>query len=270
MGDGARHLAEAWLDQMFEPCAVYRLVREHGVVVDFERTFLNGAGRVAVLHAGGDERVTSMLEEAPGLIEVGLFEQYVRVAETGVPWTGMSQVYADDKRSMVLDLQAWRVPEGIAITWRDVTERERLAEELRLSEQRFRATVDQLRDAVSVLEAVHVDGQVVDLRWVYANAGQAGMLGRAADQLVGRTVLEVFPGPRSAALVATCAAVLEDGETRQGPTVWIDDVQVDGQPRRRAFDIRFSPVDVGCVVVGRDVTELQRLRSGPGEAEPAG
>ena len=265
-------MPELWLDQMFEPCGVYRTVREHGVVVDFERVFLNSAGRVLLLTLNGDESVTSMLEEAPNVVEQGLFEHYVRVAETGVPWTGLSQAYQDDRRSVVLDLQAWRVPDGIAVTYRDVTERERLAHELRASEQRFRAIFEQLPEAISVMQAVEEDGEVVDFRWLYVNALQAEMLGFPAERFLGRRVRDVLPGERSAGFVESCVEVMRSGEVWRRPTVWYDDVQLGGAPRRRAFDVTVSPVDDGCVIVSRDVTDLRppEESGSPTEAQPPG
>ena len=267
-------VAAQWLDRMFEPCGVYRVVREHGVVVDFERTFLNGAGRVLLLTLAGDESVTSMVEEAPNVVEQGLFEQYVRVAETGIPWTGLSQPYSDDRRSVVLDVQVWRVPDGIAITYRDVTERERLAHELAVSEQRFRAIFENLPEAISVMQAVEEDGEVVDFRWLYVNELQAAMLGFPAERFLGHRVRDLLPGERSAAFVQSCVEVMRSGEPWRRPTVWYDDIQLGGSPRRRAFDVTVSPVEDGCVIVSRDVTDLrppeeQDPGSGP-EPEPAG
>ena len=270
---GARHLAEAWLDLMFEPCSVYRVGREHGGVVDFERTFLNSAGRTMLLMMGGDESVTSMLAEVPNVREQGLFDEYVKVAETGVPWTSLSQPYGDERWSVLIDLQVWRVPEGIALTYRDVTEQQALTQELRRSEERFRAIFDQLPEAISVMEAITDGDRVVDFRWEYVNALQAEMLGHPAERFVGHTLTEILPGAASEQFVQECAAVMETGEVWRRPEVWFDDIHLGGRPRRRAFDVRVSPVAGGVTVVSHDVTDLL-ARGGSGdsgpEAEPAG
>ena len=267
-------MPESWLDLMFEPCGVYRVVREHGVIVDFERTFLNGAGRVLLLTLGGDESVTSMLQEAPNVVELGLFEHYVRVAETGIPWTGLSQSYADDKRTIVVDIQAWRVPDGIAITYRDVTDRERLSHELRESEELFRTMVDNLPDAVSVMQAVREDDTIVDFVWTYANADGAQVLGYPVERLLGSRILDLFPEQRGIGLIERYAQVVETGEDWRQPTVWIDDTWGDGVRRRRAFDVHIAKVGDGFVVVYREVTAvregLEELdRVGGGVPNPA-
>jgi PAS domain-containing protein len=251
-------MAEQWLDQMFEPCAVYRTVREDGRIVDFERVFLNAAGRAVLLDLGGDAQGTSMVTEAPNVVEQGLFARYVEVAETGIPWSGLSQPYSDDLRSIVLDIQAWRVPDGIAITYRDVTERERLAQQLQQSEQRLREIVDRLPDAVSVFESVREDGEIVDFRWVYANADNAAMTGYPVERLVGSRLLDVFPEQERAGMFDVYVEVVESGVDWREPTVWYEDVWGDGTCRRRAFDVRASKVGDGFVVVSRDVTQLAR------------
>jgi PAS domain-containing protein len=248
---------QSWLDQMFEPCGVYHPVREHGVIVDFERVYLNAAGRVLLLTLSGDASITSMLEEAPNVVESGLFEKYVGVAESGIPWTGLSQPYADDKRSIVLDLQVWRVPEGIAITYRDVSERERLTHELTRSEELFRTMVDHLPDAVSVLRAVREGGDIVDFEWIYANADGAALLGHPVERLLGSRVLDLFPEQRGIGLIERYAQVVETGEDWRQPTVWIEDTWGDGTHRRRAFDIHIAKVGDGFVVVYREVTAVR-------------
>lgn len=267
-------MPHAWLDQMFEPCGIYRPVREHGVVVDFERTYLNAAGRVMLLTLAGDESQTSMRAEAPNVVESGLFEKYVAVAESGIPWTGLSQPYADDKRTVVLDLQAWRVPEGIAITYRDVSERVRLTHELTESEELFRTMVDNLPDAVSVLRAVREHGEIVDFVWTYANADGAALLGHPVERLLGSRVLDLFPEQRGIGLIERYAQVVETGEDWRQPTVWIEDTWGDGVRRRRAFDVHIAKVGDGFVVVYRDVTGVREAlealdRAGGDAQDPA-
>lgn len=251
-------MPEHWLDQMFDPCGVYEAVWEHGEIVDFERTFLNASGRVALQLQGGDERVTSMRRSAPNLVESGLFARYVEVARTGIPWTGISQTYADVIRTGVYDIQAWRVEGGIAVTWRDVSDQIALQAELAASEQRFRATIEQLPDAVSVFESVRdTGGDIVDFRWTYANTYNAEMTGFTVDDLVGSRLLEVFPEQGPAGMLDVYRSVVETGESWEQPTVWYEDTWGDGTRRRRAFDVRASKVGDGFVVVSRDVTELR-------------
>ncbi len=251
-------MPEPWLDRMFEPCGVYRAVREDGVIVDFERVFLNAAGRRALQAMNGDESVTRMRAAAPNVVEQGLFAHYVHVAETGEPWTGVCQTYEDELRSVVLDIQAWQVPDGIAITYRDVTERERLGEQLRESEERYRATFDLFPEAVSVLRSVRDEhGRIVDFGFVYTNAANAELTGYSVEHMMGTTLLALFPEQGPTGIIDRYAAVVETGETWHQPTLWYEDEWGDGTRRRRAFDLSASKVGDGFVIVSRDVTDLR-------------
>ena len=264
----------ALLDQMLDGCAVYVPVRgggrPDGPVVDFERTHLNPAGIRLLAGRGIDVRVRSMVEANPGIERHPIFGRYVEVVERQQPWSGRDVAYRDDRVSGIYDVQAWPVGPGFAVTWREVTDRERVLDALRESEQRFRATVDQLPDAVSVFESVRDEsGAVVDFRWVYCNAYNAEMTGYTVEDLVGRRLLEVFPEQGPAGMIDVYAEVVATGESWQQPTVWYEDHWGDGTRRRRAFDVRASKVGDGFVVVSRDVTELRTTASSLEESSQA-
>ena len=149
--------------------------------------------------------------------------------------------------------------EGFAVTWREVADRERVLETLRLSEQRFRATVDQLPDAVSVFESVRDrNGQIADFRWVYCNGYNAEMTGYPVERLLGSRLLDVFPEQGPAGMIEIYSRVVSTGVSWEQPTVWYEDTWGDGSRRRRAFDVRASKVGDGFVVVSRDVTDVRR------------
>jgi len=250
------------LDQMLDGCAVYSPVRAgggtDGRIVDFERTHLNPAGLRLLAARGVDARQRSMVTANPGIEHHPLFGHYVDVVEQRRPWSGRDVPFRAGNVSGIYDLQAWPVGTGFAVTWREVTDQERVLEALRASEQRFRATVDQLPDAVSVFESVRgQDGSISDFRWIYCNAYNAEMTGYTVADLVGQTLLEVFPEQGPAGMVDVYTTVVESGESWQQPTVWYEDTWGDGSRRRRAFDVRASKVGDGFVVVSRDVTELR-------------
>lgn len=244
-----------WLEQMLDACAVYAPVREHGVIVDFEETYLNAAGRVARMLSARDATESSLVSMAPMLRESGLFDHYVAVAETGIPWSGKAHLYQDHLGVGLYDIQAWRVDEGIALTWRDVTDTERLAARLRESEERFRTTIHQLPDAISAFAAVRDEqGGIVDFRWLYVNPAGVELTGFAESDLVGRTLLEMFPEAARSGMVEHYAAVVATGTTWVEDTMWHTHRTGPDGPLRRALRMRASKVGDGVVVVSRDVT----------------
>lgn len=249
----------ALLDRMLDGCALYTPVREGGRIVDFDRLHLNPAGIRRMASQGIDVRITRLREALPGIERQGLFRRYVDVVETQRPWSGEDVTYRDGRVSGIYDIQAWPVGEGFAVTWREITDRERVLEALRLSEHRFRATVDQLPDAVSVFESVRDrNGRIADFRWVYCNSYNAEMTGYPVERLLGSRLLEVFPEQGPAGMIDIYAQVVNTGVSWEQPTVWYEDTWGDGSRRRRAFDVRASKVGDGFVVVSRDVTEMRQ------------
>ena len=125
--------------------------------------------------------------------------------------------------------------------------------ELRASEERFRTSVEHLHEALSVFSAVRDDnGQIVDLRWEFANSAQSLLTG---TRLVGRTLMEVLPNHGPSGTLATYRNVIETGEPYVEPSLWLGNEWGDGRRHRRAFDVRATKFGDGLVVVTREVTE---------------
>ncbi|MDB4951469.1 MAG: hypothetical protein JWM27_4118 [Gemmatimonadetes bacterium] len=87
---------------------------------------------------------------------------------------------------------------------------------LRESEARFRVLHETSPDGFTISRAVR-DGQgrVADFEWVYANPAAERMLGRGPGELLGRRMLQAFPGLRGTELFGSLVAVVEGGEPFQ-------------------------------------------------------
>ena len=248
------------LERMLDGFAVFEAVRCEGEVVDFTLRYINPAGAHAYQRTVDSLIGARLLELVPAGARDGALDRGREIVATDDPLSAPD----DGQAPMgVADGRAWKMGDGFALTWRDENERDASAAALRLSEERFHATVDGLADAVSVFEAVRDDaGRIVDFRWTYANANNAVMTGFHAEQLMGRRLLEIFPQQRPAGMVDRYRQVLESGVSSEQPAVWYEDWWEDGTPRRRAFDVRASKVGDGLVVVTRDVTDLRNAAGG--------
>ena len=141
----------------------------------------------------------------------------------------------------------------------DISERERAAEALRRTEERFGAAVDRLLDPLIVMHAIRDDGgTVVDFEVDYSNHAAATEYELTQDEVIGRRLRELEPEAFDSGLMASYVTAVATGE----PIV-IDDLQ---QPIRRAgttyegvFEIRASRFGDGLVVSWREITERQRL-----------
>ncbi len=186
------------LETLLDPFVIMRAIRApDGGVVDFVYDYANGAACASNRLAREDLVGHRLLEILPEHGPSGLLEAYARVVDTGQPLVLDDLAYTDawggETMARVFDVRANRVGDGLAYTWRDVTERRRAerrrAEEL---EQRVRERTSELEAArehafavagfsTSALEATS-RGQVGDL----ALEAVATMHGAIAGMLIIR------------------------------------------------------------------------------------
>lgn len=197
------------VDAFIDPHMLLRALRDSdGALVDFDIAELNDA---VCRHTGlPRERMLGarLLEQLPRLRGTQLFEHFRRALETGEP------VILDDARyphgvmeaDRLFDMRVVKVDDSdlISFTWRDVTERHRLMEELRVSEEANRLIVQNVTDVV-----VHVRaGEILAVSPSLTEA-----LGWRVDEWVGHDVDAFVPAGDMPALIAARHRI-EAGETR--------------------------------------------------------
>jgi PAS domain S-box-containing protein len=172
---------------LIDPFVLLRPVREpDGVIVDFVYEYAN----LAACDANGlvpEELVgTFMLGRVTQLAPLGLFDAYVQVIETNCALS--LDAFAQPTRrgaepdQRYFDLRALRTGDVLVLTWRDMTERDRVdAEHVRLA-----TIIGWSADAIMSLDA--------DLRIVTWNRGAEEVYGYAADEILGRSSDVLIPG----------------------------------------------------------------------------
>ncbi|MEI6224420.1 MAG: PAS domain S-box protein, partial [Deltaproteobacteria bacterium] len=134
---------------------------------------------------------------------------------------------------------------------RDATGRVEFERRLAANENLLRAIADSSPDAIFAKDLAG--------RWTFANTAVLRMMGKPADQVIGRTDVEIQPDPRAAGqLMANDRLVLE----REGPISFAETVvTADGV---RSFLTAKAPLRdpegkvVGVVGTAKDVTDLER------------
>jgi signal transduction histidine kinase/CheY-like chemotaxis protein len=139
-------------------------------------------------------------------------------------------------------------------------------QQLAQSEDRFRASMDNMIDCVGIYSAVHEEsGQISDFQIDYLNlAALTDTLLTSAD--VGKKLCDVFPSVRDTDLFAKYVRVVETGM----PLIKEDLIYKDvfgGQLLTRTYDLRVSKLHDGFICTWRDVTERKQIELTKIEAE---
>ena len=144
--------------------------------------------------------------------------------------------------------------EGIVVSSREVTERTRVERAMRQSEQRLRAAVDAQLDPFAIYSAVRDRaGRVVDLRTEFINRAACDFSQIAAEDQLGRGLLELFPELASNPILELYREVIETGESFAHDGLELSAV-FGGVAAPRHYDVRIVPDGDGLLVSCRDVT----------------
>jgi len=144
----------------------------------------------------------------------------------------------------------------------DITDRKRVQQVLADSEERYRLLFDHMLSGIALHEVIlDAAGKPVDYRFLSVNSAFEKLTGLRADEILGRTVLEVMPGIEPS-WIARYGQVATTGE----PTRF----EGFAQTLNRYFDVRaYCPRRGQFVVVFHDITEqkLAQQRADQRQAE---
>lgn len=155
-----------------------------------------------------------------------------------------------------LDIRLFPSGDGLAAFLLDIDERKRSQLALQDSEARYRTTLDSMMEG----------GQIIsrDWRYLYVNEAvcQHGRL--TADQLLGRTMMEVFPGIDKSDMFQALRRCMKDQTSEQMEHEF---VYSDGTSA--VFQLYIQPVPEGIFILSLDVTARKRWEEGLRELNAA-
>ena len=132
-----------------------------------------------------------------------------------------------------------------------ISERVRLTREVEESARRFRQFIDSARDFISMKD--------LEGRYVTVNVATAELFGMEKDDLIGKTVEELYPGKIAAWIAQHDREVIEKG----APINYEEVLNQDGRELNLStvrFPLRgYDGETVGVCTISRDVTEERRL-----------
>jgi diguanylate cyclase (GGDEF)-like protein len=120
------------IESLLDGFAIFSSVRDPaGRIVDFRYEYINDVGCKLNQRPPGEQIGRTILDLLPGQKEAGLIDEYARVVETGEPLIKEDNFYEDingegKKLARVIDFRAVKLGDGIALVWRDVTERRKM------------------------------------------------------------------------------------------------------------------------------------------------
>ena len=135
---------------------------------------------------------------------------------------------------------------GVTIILENITERKRMEEELRQSEQRFRQLLESITDGVHVLDR--------EWRHVVVNDAGARFVQMSKERLLGNKLTDLFPGVEKTPFFKTFKRVME---TRKSDTVTSEYVFENG--RKGWYEVYVYPVQEGIMAITTNVTERKKV-----------
>jgi signal transduction histidine kinase len=142
----AHDMLDGVLKSAVSGIVVLKAIRDaHGRITNFTIRLLNPAGEKIIGKGLQQLQGTTVLDNWPGHAQAGLFDLYVRVADTGIPGE-MELHYASEGFDMWLSVSVVKVgDDGVAITFTDTTERQLTAARIASQLEALRQA-DQMKD----------------------------------------------------------------------------------------------------------------------------
>ncbi len=140
-----------WLsvETLLDAFCILSAVRDkQGKISDFRFEYINDAGCRVDRYTRKEHTEKPLLHLFPALKKSGLFKHFVAVVETGEPLILDGYVFENTfagggQPAKAIDFRCARLGDGLAVSYRDVTERQKMEEELRRSRDGLEVCVQE-------------------------------------------------------------------------------------------------------------------------------
>ncbi|MGL5196161.1 MAG: PAS domain-containing protein, partial [Chroococcales cyanobacterium] len=142
------------VENLLDCFGIYTSVRdEAGEIIDFRIEYVNGATCASNGFTREEQTGKRLCDLLPGHRSTRLFEEYCQVVETRQPLVKDS--YVDEKLTTAtgvtkaFDIRSVAFGDGFLATWRDITERKQVEDELYRREREFTALAENSPDIIA-------------------------------------------------------------------------------------------------------------------------
>ena len=136
----------------------------------------------------------------------------------------------------------------------DITERKRAEAALRESEERYRRLMDEMLEGCQILDR--------DWRYVYVNATAARYGRTTPEALLGKRIMDEYPGIESTPLFEVLHECMEQRQAR-----YIENEFSFGDGTSGWFSLNVQPVAEGVFILALDITERKQAEAALRESE---
>jgi PAS domain-containing protein len=229
--------------------AVFDSIRDdQGKILDFKPRVYNKQRNI-MLGFTKEEGVTLMFKDLlQTLGSAAAFEKYVEMVEQGTTITREQFVEHSNKW---LSISSVKLDDGFLAMLSDITEIKQSQTVLQQQSAYLNSILNASLNAVCTCEAVRDDkGKIIDLRYMQINEMYKQMIGKTEEEVLGKTMKELFPTAVANGVFETHCEVIQSGKSARF------DLRYQGEGLDAWFDIASVKVgDNGVVITFADVLE---------------
>ena len=183
----SRALLQSVFDASPSSIVLYNtLCDKNGKVEDFEILMVNS---FTYKTTGRDKEIIGkkFSEVFPNSVKTGVLDLYKRTAETGVP-TDFETWYEGDGMAKWFHIRASKRDDLLIATVEDITER-------KWSEETHQQMLNGAISAITIMESLRDEqGKIIDFIFRGGNKAAEALNGISTEEIIGKRLLELFPG----------------------------------------------------------------------------
>jgi PAS domain S-box-containing protein len=196
------------VETLLEGFAILSAVRDsHGQIINFKYDYINEAGCKMNQKPLEEHMGKTLLELLPRHKEIGLFDEYGRIVETGQSLTKEFLIYetvygSGERLRQAFDVRITRLGDGFVTTWQDITDKKKGEELLRQSEERLKLLIENSKDVVIMAD---LEGSAM----YYNGPPEYGI---TAEEVLGKNPFSIFEPVIAANLMNQLKLVIKGGK----------------------------------------------------------